>query len=42
MNLRKISLKTFAITVIKKFTTPKIVLNQKTSYSLGNFYINNC
>lgn len=32
-------LRTLAITVIKRATMPKIILRQKTSYTLGNFYI---
>ena len=37
--LKKTSLRSFAITEIRKATTPGIVPSQKTSYSLGNFYV---
>lgn len=39
---KKISLKSFAITVIEKVTTPEIARSQKTSCSLGNFHVSDC
>lgn len=40
-SLREIFLISSIIIIIKKAVMPKIVLNQKTSYSLGNFHISN-
>lgn len=37
--LKKISLRSFAIIVIKKATTLEISPNQKTSYSFGNLQV---
>lgn len=31
-----------AIAVIRKATTSRIIPNQKTCYSLDNFYVNDC
>ena len=39
--LKKISLRSPTITVIRKATTSGIVSNQKTSCGLGNFYVGN-
>lgn len=36
------SLRSLVIIVIRRFTTLEIVPSQKTSYSLGNFYVSNC
>lgn len=41
-NLKKTYQKIAAIAAIREFTTPGIILGQKTSYSLNNFHIRDC
>lgn len=40
--LRGVFLRSPPITAIKKATILEIALNQKTSYSLGNFHVGDC